>query len=57
MVPYVKTAVIIEKEIEKLNCLEKFNHFTDVCSFYHFNLCEKEKCINYSFINKLKYIC
>ena len=49
-------AVIIEKEIEKLNNLQKFNHFICLCTFYHANHCEQENCINCSFVNKLEYI-
>ena len=49
-------AVTIEKEIEKLNNLQKFNHFICLCTFYHANHCEQENCINCSFVNKLEYI-
>ena len=35
-----ETAVIIEKEIEKLDSLEKLNRFIVLCSFNHVNRCE-----------------
>ena len=56
MSQYKETTAIIEKEIEKLNNLQKFNHFTCLCTFCHTNHCEQENCINCSFVNKLEYI-
>ena len=52
----MKTAVIIEKEIEKLDCLEKIQRFITLCSFYHVDRCKHNNCVNCSFINKLSYI-
>ena len=52
----MKTAVIIEKEIEKLDCLEKIQRFITLCSFYHVHRCKHNNCVNCSFINKLSYI-
>ena len=52
----METAVIIEKEIEKLDCLKKFQRFITLCSFYHVDRCKRNNCVNCSFINKLSYI-
>ena len=52
----METAVIIEKEIEKLDCLKKFQRFITLCSFYHVDCCKRNNCVNCSFINKLSYI-
>ena len=52
----MKTAVIIEKEIEKLDCLEKIQRFVILCFFYHGDLCKHNNCVNCSFIDKLSYI-
>ena len=56
MSQYKETIAIIEKEIEKLNNLQKFNRFICLCTFYHANRCEQENCISCSFVNKLEYI-
>ena len=56
MSQYEEAAVIIEKEIEILNNLQKFNRLTCLCIFYHVNRCEQENCTNCSFADKLEYI-
>ena len=56
MSQYEEAVVIIEKEIEILNSLQKFNRLTCLCTFYHVNRCEQENCINCSFADKLEYI-
>ena len=56
MAQYEENAVIIGKEIEKLNFFEKFNRFIYLCSFHHVDRCGQEKCINFDFVNKLEHI-
>ena len=53
---YEETAVIIEKEIEKLNTLEKCDKFILLGTYFHVNRCENDDCRNCTFINKLCYI-
>ena len=52
----METAVIMEIETEKLDCLKKFQRLITLCSFYHVDRCKRSNCINCSFINKLSYI-
>ena len=52
----METAVIIEIETEKLDCLKKLQRLITLCSFYHVDHCKRSNCINCSFINKLSYI-
>ena len=54
---YQENAVIIEKDIEELNSLNKFHQYINLCTFYHLNRCENgEKCSNYEFILNIRYI-
>ena len=56
MAEYEETAVIIEKEIEKLSSLEKFDRFIRLSTYYHVNRCENDDCTNFAFVNKLCHI-
>ena len=56
MTEYEETAVIIEKEIEKLSSLEKFDRFIRLSTYYHVNRCENDDCTNCAFVNKLCHI-
>ena len=56
MADFEETAVIIEKEIEKLYSLKKFNQFICLCDLYHINRCEHDACDNCNFVNKLECI-
>ena len=56
MAEYEETAVIIEKEIEELSSLEKFNRFICLCTYHHVNRCENDDCGNCTFVNKLCHI-
>ena len=51
-----ETAVIKEKEIEKLNTLEKFDKFIRLSTYFHVNRSENDDCKNCTFINKICYI-
>lgn len=54
---YQENAVIIEKDIEELNSLNKFHQYIKLCTFYHLNRCENgEKCSNCEFILNIRYI-
>ena len=37
-----ETAVIIEKEIKRLNSYENIDPFINLCGFYHLNRCEMD---------------
>ena len=52
----METAVIIEKEIEKLDYLKKFKRFITLCYLYHVDRYKHNNCVNGSFIDKLSYI-
>ena len=56
MAQYKETAVIIEKEIEKLSTLEKFDQCIGLSIYYHVNRCENDDCTNCIFVNKLCHI-
>ena len=56
MTDFEETAVIVEKEIEKLYCLIKFNQFICLCNIYHIDCCEHDGCNNCNFVNKLERI-
>ena len=56
MACFVETSVIIEKEIEKLYDLKKFNQFIFLYNVYHIDRCEHDSCENCDFLNKLKSI-
>ena len=45
MSQYEKTAVTIEKEIEKLSSLEKFERFIRLSKYYHVNRWENDEII------------
>ena len=54
---YQENAVIIEKDIEELNSLNKFHQYIKLCTFYHLNRCENgKKCSNCEFILNIRYI-
>ena len=39
--------MIIERDIEELNCFEKFDYFINLFSFYHLNRCRNgQDCSN-----------
>ena len=64
MAQYKETAVIIEKEIEKLSSLEKFERFISLSIYYHVNRCENDEIVWYMcenntnciFVNKYCHI-
>ena len=56
MAEYEETAVIIEKEIEKLSSLEKFDRFIHLSTYHHVNRCENDDCTNCAFVNNLCHI-
>ena len=56
MTDFEETAVVIEKEIEKLYNSKKFNQFICLCTVYHVNRCQNEKCINCNFLNELEHV-
>lgn len=56
MAVYKETAVIVEKEIEKLNSFKKIDQYIRLSTYYHVNRCEKDDCTNCTFINKICYI-
>ena len=52
-----ETAVTIEKDIEELNCLDKFAKYISLCTYYHLNRCENDiDCSNCTFILNLGYL-
>ena len=52
----METAVKIEKDIENLWCLEKFDHFILLFSFYHLHRCKIKDCKNCKFLINLRFI-
>ena len=56
MADFVETAVIIEKVIEKLYNLKKFNQFILLCNAYHMDICEHDYYDNCNFIINLENI-
>ena len=37
---YLETAVTVEKDMEELDCLDKFAKYILLCTYYHLNRCE-----------------
>ena len=53
---HYETAIIIEKEIEKLNNLEKFGEFIDLSVIYYQKQCEHNDCDDCKYLNQLTCI-
>ena len=52
-----ETAVIIEKDIEELNSMHKFDQNINLSAYYHLNRCENGvRRSNWDFLLKLRYI-
>ena len=51
-----ETAVQIEKDIEELSSLRKFDHFLKLADFYHIERCENIDCSNCLFLINLRYL-
>ena len=51
-----ETAVQIEKDIEELSSLRKFDDFLELAHFYHVERCENIDCSNCLFLINLRYL-
>lgn len=51
-----ETAVQIEKDIEDLSSMEKFDEFINLVNYYHLYCCKIEKCNNCYFLCNLRYM-
>ena len=52
----METAVKIEKDIENLCSLEKFDNFLNVVNLYHVKECGEIDCCTCTFIYNLRYL-
>ena len=52
-----ETVVQIERVIEELSSLQKFDQFLKLADFYHVERCENIDCSNYLFFVNLRYLC
>ena len=50
-----ETAVQIERDIEELSSLQKFDYFLKLANFFHIERCENIGCSNYLFVLNLRY--
>ena len=50
------TTIQIEKDIEKLSSLRKFDEFLKLADFYHVERCENIDCSNCLFVVNLRYL-
>ena len=56
MAQYEETAVVIEKEIEKLSSLEKFEGFICLSIYYHVNRCENDEIVWYMCVKIIQIV-
>ena len=52
-----ETVVQIERVIEELSSLQKFDQFLKLADFYHVERCENIDCSNCLFFVNLRYLC
>ena len=51
-----ETAIQIERDIEELSSLRKFDDFLKLANFYHYERCENIDCSNCLFLINLRYL-
>ena len=53
----METAVIIQKDIEDLNMLNRFDQYINFSTYFHLHRSERDDCGNCNFLLNHRYIC